>query len=129
MIHVRGLLRTGFLIWISATAYLRLDGQRLLRSRSWVPVLLLFMVSFAGMALLARRLCRAAQLPREQWPTGAIALALPTLVLDSFSTALFPAIFPNIAPEMAGVFGGWMLICCAGALLGVLSPRSEAQST
>jgi len=122
------LLLTGFIIWILATAYLRLDGQRLLRSRSWLPVLLLFIVSFVAMALLARRLCRAAQLPREQWPTGAIALALPTLVLDPFSTAFFSTVFPNIAPEMAGVFGGWMLICCAGALLGVLPLRSAAQS-
>src|SRR5215470_11610687 len=108
MLHVSSLLRTGFMIWISATVYLRLDGQRLLHSRSWLPVLLLFVVSFAGMALLARRLCRAAQLPREQWPTGAIALALPTLVLDPFSTAFFSTVFPNIDPQMAGVFGGWM---------------------
>jgi len=43
----------------------------------------------------------------------------PTLLLDPFSSAFFPIVFPNIAPEMAGVFGGWMLLCCAAALVGV----------
>ena len=60
---------------------------------------------------------------KAMWPAGGISLALPTLLFDPFSSAFFSAIFPNIAPEMAGVFGGWMLVCCAGALLGVLPLR------
>jgi hypothetical protein len=56
---------------------------------------------------------------------GAFFVMLPTLLLDPFSSAFFPAVFPNIAPEMAGVFGGWMLCSCAGALLGAaVRPRS-----
>jgi len=117
------LLAIGFAIWTAASLYLRLDGQRLLHPGSWVATLALFTISFAAMALLARRLCRKVQLPPEQWPAGAVSLALPTLLLDPFSAAFFPSVFPNIAPEMAGVFGGWMLVCCAGALLGVLPFR------
>ncbi len=109
----------GLAIWIAATLALRFTGQYVLRSARWPAILVLFAVSFVLMAVVARRLCRASRLPSEQWPAGAIALALPTLVLDPFSSAFFPAVFPNIAPEQAGVFGGWMLICCAGALLGV----------
>ena len=114
------LLRIGAVIWLLATVYLRLNGQWLLRPRPWYVTLLLFAVSFAGMALLARRLCRTEKLSREAWPAGAVSLAMPTLLLDPFSSAFFPLLFPNIAPEMAGVFGGWMLVCCAGALVGVL---------
>ena len=121
--HTR-LFVTGLMIWASATVLLRLDGQRLLRPAAWPVTLALFAVSFLLMALLARRLCR--RLPREQWPAGAISLALPTLLLDPLGSAFFPVVFPNIAPQMAGVFGGWMLVCCAGALAGVMAAPAKA---
>jgi len=40
-------------------------------------------------------------------------------VLDTFSAAFFATVYPNIPPEAAGLFGGWILCCCGGALLGV----------
>ena len=112
------LLMTGFVIWMAATLALRLAGQYVLRPHAWPATITLFAVSFVAMAWLARRLCFRLRVPPEQWPAGAISLAAPTLLLDPFSSAFFPAIFPNLAPELAGVFGGWMLCCCAGALLG-----------
>lgn len=108
----------GLAIWIAATLALRIAGQFILRARPWPATVIMFAVSFLLMAWLARRLCRRFQVPPEQWPLGAISLAMPTLVLDPFSSAFFPVVFPNLAPELAGVFGGWMLVCCAGALLG-----------
>jgi hypothetical protein len=114
------LLRYGLGIWIAATLALRIGGQYLLRPGDSKGTLLLFAVSFPLMASVVRRLCRTVHLPREQWPAGAISIALPTLLLDPFSSAFFPAVFPNMAPEVAGVFGGWMLWCCAGALAGVV---------
>jgi hypothetical protein len=63
-------------------------------------------------------------LKREDRIAGAVSIALPTLLLDPFSSAFFPAVFPNMAPEVAGVFGGWMLICCAGALMGALREKA-----
>jgi hypothetical protein len=41
-------------------------------------------------------------------------------VLDPFSSVFFPFVFPNMSPAVAGVFGGWMLWCCAGALIGAM---------
>jgi len=114
----RALLIVGLLIWSVATLALRLAGQHVLRPGHWSGTVALFVLSFALMAWLARRLCRRFHVPPEQWPAGAISLALPTLLLDPFSTAFFPMVFPNLAPQLAGVFGGWMLSCCAGALLG-----------
>jgi hypothetical protein len=112
------LIFVGLGIWIAATGALRLAGQRLLRPDNWTGTLILFAVSFPLMAWIVRRLCRRFRLAREDWPAGAISIALPTLLLDPFSSAFFPVIFPNMAPEVAGVFGGWMLWCCAGALVG-----------
>ena len=120
------LLLCGFGIWVAATLTLRLAGQRILHPGDWKGTLVLFAVSFPLMAWLVRRLCRRFQLPREQWLAGAFSVALPTLLLDPFSSAFFPVVFPNMAPEVAGVFGGWMLWCCAGALVGV-SIRARKQ--
>jgi Family of unknown function (DUF5367) len=110
----------GLGIWITATAALRLAGQHLLHRGDWKGAIILFAASFPLMAWLVRRLCSRFRLPPEQWPAGAISVALPTLLLDPFSSAFFPVVFPNMAPEVAGVFGGWMLWCCAGALVGVI---------
>jgi hypothetical protein len=99
------LLLYGLGIWSVATIALRIAGQHLLRPGNWRGALILFVISFPLMAWLVRRLCSRAQLPPEQWPTGAISIALPTLLLDPFSSAFFPVVFPNMAPEVAGVLG------------------------
>jgi hypothetical protein len=117
----------GLAIWIAATALLRLRGQNFLRPGTPARTLILFAITFPLIAWLVRRICRRFHLPRDQWLAGAFWLLLPTLLLDPFSSAFFPIVFPNMAPEVAGVFGGWMLWCCAGGLVGV-SIRSENQS-
>jgi hypothetical protein len=125
-IHPR-LLAAGLLLWGIGTLGLRFFGQYVLRPAHPWGVVRLFALSLPLMAWVVRRLCLRFRLPREEWLGGALAVALPTLVLDPFSSAFFPSVFPNIAPEMAGVFGGWMLFCCAGAFLGVLAARPEAR--
>jgi len=115
------LFRAGLAIWIVATIALRFAGQHLLHPGNWKGTLLLYAVSFPLMAWLVRRLCSS--LPREQWLSGAVSIALPSLLLDPFSSAFFPVVFPNMAPELAGVFDGWILCCCAGAIVGVLIPK------
>jgi Family of unknown function (DUF5367) len=122
------LVLCGLAIWAAGTITLRLAGQRILHPASWTGTLILFAVSFPLMGWIARRLCHRFKLPRDQWLGGAVSIALPTLLLDPFSSAFFPAVFPNIAPEAAGIFGGWMLCCCAGALVGVLFGPSAAAS-
>ena len=114
----RQFLTYGIIGWIVATAGLRVGGQHLLRSSEWKGILILYLVSFILMASLARRLLLTLQISQEQVLGAVVSLLLPTLLLDPFSGAFFPAIFPNMAPEMAGAFGGWMLISCAGALVG-----------
>jgi len=121
---MRRLFVYGLAGWALATLALRMAGQYVLRPGNGTGTLILFGVSFPLMAFVARRLCSRFQPRPEQWPAGAVAILLPTLLLDPFSSAFFPAVFPNIAPELAGVFGGWMLWCCAGALVGVTIRRS-----
>jgi hypothetical protein len=118
------LVLTGLGIWLAGTIALRLAGQRVLHPGSVAGTVILFAVSFPASAWLVRRLCRRAALPQDQWPMGAVSVLLPTLLLDPFSSAFFPVVFPNMAPAVSGVFGGWMLWCCAGALVGVSIRRA-----
>jgi hypothetical protein len=118
------LVLAGLAIWAGATIVLRLIGQSLFHPGNVLGLVVLFLISFPAMAWVVRRLCRSAHLVREQWLKGAVSVALPTLLLDPFSSAFFSIVFPNIAPEMAGVFGGWILWCCAGALSGAIVERS-----
>jgi len=113
------LIGNGFVIWLGATLALRFGGQHLLRPGGWKETLLLFAVTFPLIAWLVRRLCAQAGLPESEWLHGAMALLLPTLLLDPFSSAFFPLVFPNMSPQVAGLFGGWMLWCCAAGLIGV----------
>jgi hypothetical protein len=117
------LLLTGLFIWIIGTLAVRLAGQRVLHPGNWRGTMILYAVSFPLMALLIRRICIGSKLPQAEWADGAVAIMLPTLLLDPFSSAFFPTVFPNIAPSMAGAFGGWMLFCCAGAAAGVIFRR------
>ena len=104
--------------WLIATAALRLGGQHVLRPGSRTGVVVLLVASFGLIAWLMRRMCHRLSLRPEQRFGAVVSLWLPTLLIDPFSSAFFPWAFPNMDPSMAGVFGGWMLVCCAGALVG-----------
>jgi hypothetical protein len=112
-------LLTGILIWVVGTAAIRLAGHRLLRPGHTAQIVGLYVISFVLMALLVPRICRRIGFEPDLWPKAATLLILPTLVLDPFSCAFFTSVFPNVDPAAAGAFGGWMLICCGGAVAGV----------
>lgn len=114
------LLLAGLAIWLVATVILRYAGHRILAARDWPHVIALFTISFALAACIVRAVCLRARLAAAEWPGAAASLLLPTLALDPFSSAFFHSVFPNMDPESAGVFGGWMLMCCAGGFAGAL---------
>jgi hypothetical protein len=115
----RRTLITGILIWIAGTAGLRLSGHRLLQPGHAAQTIILYAVSFILMAFLVPLICRRIGFQRDLWPKAATLLILPTLILDPFSCAFFTTMFPNLDPGAAGVFGGWILICCGGGVAGV----------
>jgi hypothetical protein len=113
----------GLLLWAVATAVLRLAPARLLPPDRPGVVLALYVASFLLFFVLIRRLPAAApDAPnaRERLRAG-VALFLPTLVLDALASAFFPMAYPNLSAAAAGIFGGWMLICCGGGLAGLVS--------
>ena len=115
----RRTLIAGALLWIAGTAGIRLAGSGLLRPDHAAQSVLLYILSFASMAWLVPRICKRLGWPWESWAKAATLLILPTLVLDPLSCVFFGAVFPNVDPGAAGIFGGWMLICCGGGVAGV----------
>ena len=104
---------TGFIIWLVATIALRLGGQYVFGR---LPATLLLLITIPVMASLARALVW--RFPtRGERALAAIALVAPGMLLDTFSTILFPLFFPNIRIGCSGLFGGWLLFCNVVVLL------------
>ena len=121
------LIFIGFVIWLIATLALRLAGQRVLHPGNWKATLILFAVTFPLIASLVHKVCVRSGLPQQEWLPAAVSLLLPTLLLDPFSSAFFSVVFPNMAPQVAGVFGGWMLWSCASGLAGAMIFRPKTR--
>jgi Family of unknown function (DUF5367) len=113
------MLRIGFALWFAATIVLRVGGSVVVPGRSPSAWLFLYAVSAIAMALVSRALCDWRRVPPADRAAAVTALILPTLILDPFSALFYSHVFPNLDPASAGAFGGWMLACCAGAVLGV----------
>lgn len=125
---MRHAFRIGLLLWLAGTILVRFSGHGLLRPTHTFATLILFAASFLLIALLIPRLCRRLGLEKELWFEATALLTLPTLALDPFSCLFFSRVFPNLDPSAAGAFGGWMMICCAGAFTGVWLARGRTVS-
>jgi len=121
---MKGMAIRGFLIWAVATIALRLAGQFVFGGRG--SGVLLFLVSLPLMIAVAVVLLQRYRLP-EQRALAAIALVAPGMLLDTISAIWFPAIFPNIRTDAAGVFGGWLLFCNVVVLLTAVLFRPASQ--
>jgi Family of unknown function (DUF5367) len=109
----------GVALWIVGSLGIRFAGHRLLRPDHIAQTLLLYAASFVMMIFLVPRICRRLGLEKDARFRAATLLMLPTLMLDPFSCLYFAHVFPNLDPASAGAFGGWMLIFCAGAVVGI----------
>jgi hypothetical protein len=113
----------GFAIWLAATIVLRFAGQWVIRPGSTLEILILLAVSGVLMYRLPRGLFAALRIAPADYARGAILLVAPGMLLDTISTIWFARVFPNIVPEAAGLFGGWLLFCNVITLLSAVSAR------
>lgn len=114
----------GLMVWIAATAAIRAAGDAVLPSQP-AAIVMTLVLGFLASAAFVRLCCRWFVPRRRAWPGAALSLLLPTLLLDPFSSAFFSEVFPRVRPEAAGLFGGLMLACTAGALLATAGGASE----
>jgi hypothetical protein len=123
LLPMRRALWFGLGLWIAGTIGVRASGGSILRAHDVGRTIVLYTVSFAVMAMIVPRIFRRLKLERESWPAAATMLMLPTLLLDPLSCLFFANVFPRADPAAAGVFGGWMLICGGGAVIGAWAKR------
>jgi hypothetical protein len=114
---MRRILLCGFGIWLAATIALRAGGSHPLGPDTITMKLILLVASAPLMFLLPRRLFKLFSIAPADQALGGILLVAPGMLFDTFSTIWFPAVFPNIRPECAPLFGGWLLFCNVVALL------------
>lgn len=114
----------GLVVWTAATALIRAAGDVLLPSRP-AAIVMTLVLGFIASGAFVRLCCRWFVRRRRDWPGAALSLLLPTLLLDPFSSAFFSEVFPRVRPDAAGIFGGLMLACSAGALLATLGDARD----
>jgi hypothetical protein len=108
---MKRLLIVGFVIWLAATIALRLAGQWMLNpEKSW-SIIAMLAISGLLMYRLPRLLFSRFAIPHQDRALGGIALVASGMLLDTVSTICFPSVFPNMRPDAAGLFGGWLLFC------------------
>ncbi|HYT76491.1 MAG TPA: DUF5367 family protein [Vicinamibacterales bacterium] len=113
---MKPLVTAGFAIWLLATIALRLAGQWMVRPGA-VGAIVLLAVSAPLMFRLPRGLFVRFRVDPNRYALGGIALVAPGMLLDAVSAIWFPEVFPNMSPEVAGLFGGWLLFCNVVALV------------
>ena len=111
-------LLAGFAAWAVGAGLLRGLGH-LVMPRTAAPAALLLAVTVVAFAAVAHFVFR--DIPAATRASTALLFMQPTLVLDGFSAVFFTQVFPNIPPEAAGVFAGWMMASCAGVALGTFA--------
>lgn len=119
----------GFAIWLAATIALRLAGQWVIRPGSAREILVLLAVSGVLMYQLPRGLFAAMRVAPADYARGAILLVAPGMLLDTISAIWFARVFPNIAPDAAGLFGGWLLFCNVIALISAALAANRRAAT
>jgi hypothetical protein len=110
-------LLAGAALWLIGTLVFRLGGLSILQPPTVSRTIPAYLVNFLLAGLVVRLAFPWLGVPRERWPAAVTLIILPTLVLDAFATAFFPAVFPNLSPAAAPTFGGLMLISSAGAVV------------
>ena len=104
--------------WFIATVAIRVAG-RLPLPQDRGQSLSLYVASFSAMAALIPALLRAVSVPKASWFAAVTVLMLPTLALDPLSCLFFEKVFPKSDARAVATFGGWVLISCVGAVVGV----------
>ena len=113
---MKRLFIAGVVIWSGATLALRVAGQWVLNPDRPLSIIALLAVSGLLLFRLPRLLFSRFAIPQEQYALGGIVLVAPGMLLDTVSTICFSSVFPNIRPDAAGLFGGWLLLCNVVAL-------------
>lgn len=118
---MKRLLMVGFVVWLVASITLRGAGQWVLKPDRGFSIIALLAISALVMFRLPRFLFSRFSIPGEERALGGIALVAPGMFFDTVSAIWFSSVFPNIRPDAAGLFGGWLLFCNVVVLVSAVT--------
>lgn len=113
----------GFLLWLANAAIFRFAGQYFFYPGVAPPYLLFAAVALIGAILTFVLLKLLKEAPGDEGE-AALALALPSLLLNALLVHEFAQIFPNVDGALDGVYGALAMIYAAAmALTGLMMTR------
>jgi hypothetical protein len=115
-------LLAGLALWVIGTVAFRVGPAGLVHAPSLARTIPWYLVNAILALVVARLAMRWIGVPPNLRPAAVSLFILPTLLLDSFATAFFPVVFPNLPMAGAPTFGGLMLISAGGAVVGAWLP-------
>lgn len=113
------LLSIGLAFWGGGAVLLRWFGAEIISADHIAVTAATYAASFIAMAAVVPALFTSMRITRALWFRSAALLMLPSLILDALTQLAFSRAYPNMNESAAGLFGGLILTCCAGALIGV----------
>jgi hypothetical protein len=113
------LLSIGLAFWGAGAFLMRWFGAEVISTEHIAITLATYAASFIAMAAGVPAIFTSMRITRTLWFRSAALLMLPSLILDALTQFAFSRAYPNMSESAAGLFGGLILICCAGALVGV----------
>lgn len=129
---VRVGLSIGIVLWAVATAIFVPFGHWVFGPDNRLPVALsaaaIIVATFAGVALLARRVLRGSG-TLERGALLGVLLCLPGLVLDGTLYACNAGRYPGLENDASGAMSAGLLLAYAAALLGALSATRPFRRT
>jgi hypothetical protein len=118
----------GFLLWLAVAAAFRFGGDYFFvadNTRMWAFIAAVALGLAA--AFVSLRLLKEA---RGDEGEAAIAVALPSILLNALVTFEFARALPNLDPALASAFGAWALLFAGsvlftGLLMTQIAPQDE----
>lgn len=121
----------GFVLWVTATIFLRFLGRVLLDPQS-VVVVLTFVVTVPLIAAATYTVYAHRSLTAAERPAAAACVVLPGILLDVFSLLAFGSVFPRLSSTSASadaVFAAWILWAYGLILLTGFFPQRLPRAT
>ena len=119
----------GFVLWLANAAIFRFAGQHFFLP-SVAPPYLLFAIAVVVGAAFTFVCVKLLGVARGDEGEAAVAVAFPSLLLNSVLTHEFAMVFPNLDAGLDGVYGGLAMLYGAsmvftGLVMTKLKPQDE----
>lgn len=125
-VQAASLLGVGIAVWTVATVSFRFVGRVILPPDDPGRVVLVFVATVLGSAMVAFAVYSLLGVPPERRLTAATLLVLPGMALDAVVVTTFETVYPGMTASTGSALGGLLLFAYAAVLLTGVVPLTYA---